>query len=200
MGKKGSTTQETSQSNEPPAWAKPILEKVAADAMAMYNSGQGYNTYRGPTQANFSPQRLEGLNRAMMMTGSTGPKITNQSIFQTDQVKQIQAMIQKQVADEAARKAAKAAADAAAAAAKKKKSLYHPERRPYEPYVGGGGGRGAGSGYGGSWSGGSQGSGGYSTGSATGGFGGGSSASMGGYGGGYGGGKGGKGKNSGGAY
>ena len=91
----------SSQTNEPPAWAKPLLEKVASEAMGMYNSGQGYNVYRGPTQANFSPQRLEGLNRAMMMTGSTGPKITNESIFQTDQVKQIQGMIgQQQVAEE----------------------------------------------------------------------------------------------------
>ena len=145
---KGSQKQSTSQTNAPPAWALPLLQKVAGDAMGLYSSGQGYNTYRGPTQANFSPQRLEGLNRAMMMTGSTGPKITNESIFQTDQVKQIQGMIQKQVADEAARKAA-----AAAAAAAKKVPVKRPvQRQPYRPDSGGGGSRdrSESSGYGGS--------------------------------------------------
>lgn len=117
---KGTQKSSTNQSSNPPAWALPLFQRAASDAMSMYNSGQGFNVYRGPTQANYSPQTLEGLNRTMMMTGSTGPKITNESIFNTDQIKQIHAMINQQAAEEQARKAAAAAAAAQATQPAKK--------------------------------------------------------------------------------
>lgn len=107
MGK-GSQTQKTSQTNEPPSWAKPLFTQAASDAQRLYNDKSGYNVYTGPTQANFSPQRLEGLNRAMTMTGSRSPAITNESIYNTDQIGQIRAMI-KQQQDARAQQAAAAA-------------------------------------------------------------------------------------------
>lgn len=118
-GGKGKTTQSTSQTSEPPSWAKPLLQKAAGEAMNLYNSGQGYNVYRGPTQAQFSDPRLEGLNRAMMMSGSTGPKITNESVFNNPAIQGARAQIAQQQAQESARKLAAAQAAAAAAAQKK---------------------------------------------------------------------------------
>ena len=114
-GMKGTQKQSTSQSSAPPAWAKPLLERTAADAMKMYSSGQGYNTYRGPTQAEFSPQKLQALNKMMTMTGG-GPAVTNEAIFGAGnkQVQQVRDMIANQQIAEQQRKAAEAAAAAAA--------------------------------------------------------------------------------------
>jgi hypothetical protein len=109
MGK-GSQTQKTTQENNPPAWAAPLFKQAAGDAQNLYNSKSGYNVYTGPTQANFSPQRLEGLNRAMTMTGSRSPAITNDSIYNTDQIQQIRGMIKQQQDARAAQAAAAAQA------------------------------------------------------------------------------------------
>lgn len=122
-GGKGSTKQSSTQTSEPPAWAKPLLQKAAGAAMNLYDTGQGYNVYRGPTQAQFSDPRLEGLNRAMMMSGSTGPKITNESVFNNPAIQQARAQIDAQMQQQAAAKAAQAAA--AAAAAKKVQTAYN---------------------------------------------------------------------------
>jgi hypothetical protein len=141
---KGSTTQKSSQTNNPPAWALPILQKVGSEALNLYNSGRGYNVYRGPTVAEFAPQKLEALNRILTMTGG-GTPVTNEAIFgsQNPQVAQAKALIaQQQQADQAWR--AQQAAAAAAAAAK-------PviQSRRSEPYVGMRGGDRGSSGYGG---------------------------------------------------
>lgn len=117
MGK-GSTTQKTSQTSNPPAWALPLLQKVAGEAMNFYNSGEGYNVYRGPTVAQYSPQKLEGLNRILTMTGG-GTPVTNEAVFgnKNPQVAAANALIQQQIKDQNARKVA--AALAAQQAAKK---------------------------------------------------------------------------------
>jgi hypothetical protein len=80
MGGKDSESTVT-QENEPPDWAKPLLEMGAAEAMKFYQNGTGYNTYMGPTQAPLSPQTLSGMNQIMLATGSPNtPPITNESI------------------------------------------------------------------------------------------------------------------------
>jgi hypothetical protein len=114
---KGSTSQQTQQSSEPPEWARPLLEKVASEALKFYNQGEGYNVYRGPTVAEFSPQKLEGLNKILTMTGG-GTPVTNAAIFgsQNPQVKAAQDLIAKQIADQKARAAATAATTTPAAA------------------------------------------------------------------------------------
>ena len=81
MGGKDSEVEQTTTS-EPPAWAKPLLEAGAADALKLYNQGKGFSVYTGPTQAPLSDQTLGAMNSIMRMTGA-GPNakpITNQSI------------------------------------------------------------------------------------------------------------------------
>ncbi|WP_202312128.1 hypothetical protein [Mesorhizobium sp. L-8-10] len=68
------------QTNEPPVWARPLLEKAASEAMNLYNSGVGHNVYNGPTRAPLSSQTLGGMNALMAATGGTGKPITNESI------------------------------------------------------------------------------------------------------------------------
>lgn len=48
-GKGGKTEQksETSQTNAPPAWARPLYEQGSKDALNLYNTGQGGNVYQG---------------------------------------------------------------------------------------------------------------------------------------------------------
>jgi hypothetical protein len=77
MGSKSTTSKQT---NEPPAWARPLLETAASEAMNLYNSGVGHNVYSGPTQAPLSSQTLGGMNALMAATGGTGKPITNESI------------------------------------------------------------------------------------------------------------------------
>ncbi len=79
MGK--SSKQETTQKNEPPAWAKPALERAGKDALALYDAGAGYNTYTGPTMAPLSDVTLGGMNNLLAATGYTGAPVTNQSIM-----------------------------------------------------------------------------------------------------------------------
>ena len=76
----GSKKSETKQTNEPPAWARPLFQQAAGDAQALYDSKTGYNTYTGPTQAPLSDQTLGGMNNALAATGFTGSPVTNQSI------------------------------------------------------------------------------------------------------------------------
>ncbi len=68
------------QTNEPPAWAKPLLEKAASEGMRLYDSNIGYNTYTGPTQSPLSAQTLGGMNALNAATGGGGGPITNESI------------------------------------------------------------------------------------------------------------------------
>jgi hypothetical protein len=119
-GMKSSTSQKSTQTNEPPKWAKPMFEKSAAEAQRLYNEGSGYNVYQGPTQAQFSDQRLEGLNNAMKMTGSQSGPITNESVFNNPAIQQARAAIQQQQVDAQRRKveAAMRAAQEAEAARK----------------------------------------------------------------------------------
>ena len=78
----GQTSSQTVQSNEPPEWARPLLEKSAGDAMKLYDAGMGYNVYEGPTQANMSKPTLGGMNRMLAATGFKGPQVQNQSAQQ----------------------------------------------------------------------------------------------------------------------
>lgn len=79
MGGK-SSKQETKQTNEPPEWAKPALERAGQDALKLYDAGAGYNTYRGPTQTDLSAPTLGGMNGILAATGFQGAPVTNQSI------------------------------------------------------------------------------------------------------------------------
>ncbi|QAZ46762.1 hypothetical protein C1M53_31405 [Mesorhizobium sp. Pch-S] len=89
MGSK-SSTQKT-ESN-PPKYALPVMERGAQDALALYNSGKGYNVYDGPTQAQFSPTSLQGMNALLAATGGGAP-ITNEGVFNTPQIQQAQQAI-----------------------------------------------------------------------------------------------------------
>ncbi|MGB1215596.1 MAG: hypothetical protein ACPG4X_19655 [Pikeienuella sp.] len=59
MGGKSSTTSTSS----PPAWAAPLFTTSATDALDIYNSGQGGNTYLGSTVAPLSDQTMYGINQ-----------------------------------------------------------------------------------------------------------------------------------------
>jgi hypothetical protein len=75
----GGQSTSTTQTNSPPEWARPLLELGASDAMKMYQSGEGYNVYRGPTQAQMSGQTLGGMNSLLAATGYTGAPVQNQT-------------------------------------------------------------------------------------------------------------------------
>lgn len=72
--------QEVTQTSAPPAWAAPLLKKVAGTAMDLYDRGEGYNTYRGPTQAPLSDVTLGGMNSLLAATGYQGAPVSNESI------------------------------------------------------------------------------------------------------------------------
>lgn len=95
MGK--STKQETKQENSPPAWAKPALERAGKDALALYDSGSGYNTYTGPTQAGLSDVTLGGMNGILAATGYRGGPVSNQSI--NANIPNVQAIMQQALAN-----------------------------------------------------------------------------------------------------
>jgi hypothetical protein len=76
MGKTTKTTQE----NRPPAWALPGLETAGRDALDLYNRRVGFDTYRGPTQADLSDVTLGGMNSLLAATGYQGGPVSNQSI------------------------------------------------------------------------------------------------------------------------
>lgn len=76
----GSKSTKTTQTNEPPSWAKPMLTRAAKDAQALYEQGKGYNTYTGPTQAPLSDPTLSGMNSLLAATGYSGAPVSNQSI------------------------------------------------------------------------------------------------------------------------
>lgn len=99
MGGK-SSKQETTQTNEPPAWARPALERAGKDALALYNSGSGYNTYTGPTMAPLSDVTLGGMNNMLAATGYQGAPVTNQSIMAN--VPDVNAIMQQAMANKPA--------------------------------------------------------------------------------------------------
>lgn len=75
----GGKSTSTTQTNTPPEWAKPLLERAAGDAMGLYDSGQGYSVYQGPTQAGMSGQTLGGMNALLAATGYSGAPVQNQT-------------------------------------------------------------------------------------------------------------------------
>jgi hypothetical protein len=115
-GLKGSTTSKTSQSSEPPAWAKPLLTQAAGSAQALMANGQGYNPYRGPTLADFSQQKIDAMNKIMALTGGGAP-VSNAAMTSSanPQIAQQQALIAQQTQQRQAYLAQQAAAAAAAA-------------------------------------------------------------------------------------
>jgi len=96
MGK----SSETTQKNEPPSWAKPLLTRGASDALKLYDAKKGYNVYSGPTQAQFSPTTLQGMNSLLAATGGGAP-ITNDSVFNNPAIQGAR----QQLADQAAQNA-----------------------------------------------------------------------------------------------
>lgn len=99
MGSKGGGTTTQTQTNEPPAWAAPLLKQAAGDAQKLYDSGSGYNVYRGPTRAGMSDQTLSGMNGLLAATGYKGAPVANQSPEQM--FPQVMQMIQQQQAQRA---------------------------------------------------------------------------------------------------
>lgn len=80
MGAKAGPTTNTTQTNAPPAWARPALEKAGQEAMRLFDSGKGFNTYTGPTRAGMSDPRLAGMNALLAATGYQGPPVSNQTV------------------------------------------------------------------------------------------------------------------------
>lgn len=58
-----SKTSKTTQENKPPAWAEPLFRQSATDALKLYNSGAGGNTYTGSTVAPLSGTTMQGINQ-----------------------------------------------------------------------------------------------------------------------------------------
>ncbi|OLL54717.1 tail fiber domain-containing protein [Bartonella henselae] len=56
------TTQNTTQTNAPPEWAKGIFERAAKDAMSFYNQGSGKAVYDGQRVAGLSDQTKNAIN------------------------------------------------------------------------------------------------------------------------------------------
>jgi hypothetical protein len=75
----GGQSTSTTQTSSPPEWALPLLQRGAGDALKLYNSGQGYNVYQGPTQAQMSGQTLGGMNSLLAATGYEGAPVQNQT-------------------------------------------------------------------------------------------------------------------------
>lgn len=80
MGAKAGPTTNTTQTNAPPAWAKPALERAGNEAMRLFNEGKGFHTYTGPTQAGMSDPRLAGMNALLQATGYQGAPVSNQTV------------------------------------------------------------------------------------------------------------------------
>ncbi|WP_142416424.1 tail fiber domain-containing protein [Bartonella massiliensis] len=56
------TTQNTTQTNAPPEWAKGIFQRAAQDAMNFYNQGSGKAVYEGQRVAGLSDQTKNAIN------------------------------------------------------------------------------------------------------------------------------------------
>src|SRR5690606_35480464 len=59
----GSSRSTTQQEAKPPSWAEPLFKQSAQDAMNLYNSGAGGNTYLGSTVADLSDTTMQGVNQ-----------------------------------------------------------------------------------------------------------------------------------------
>lgn len=64
MGKKGGSQTQTTE-NKPPAWAAPLFQKSASEAMDLYNSGKGGNVYQGQTVADLGANTQAGIGSVM---------------------------------------------------------------------------------------------------------------------------------------
>ncbi|MGU3399229.1 tail fiber domain-containing protein [Brucellaceae bacterium D45D] len=53
----------SSQTSEPPSWAKPLFTQSAKDAQSLYNSGEGGNVYQGQRVADLSGTTTGAINR-----------------------------------------------------------------------------------------------------------------------------------------
>lgn len=59
----GSKSSKTTTENKPPAWAAPLFQTSASEAMKLYKQGVGGNTYLGPTVADLSDTTMQGVNQ-----------------------------------------------------------------------------------------------------------------------------------------
>lgn len=80
MSPKGGTTTTAQQSSEPPAWARPALERAGMESMRLYDEGKGYNTYTGPTRVDMSNPKLAGMNALLAATGYGGAPVSNETV------------------------------------------------------------------------------------------------------------------------
>lgn len=77
----GQTTQNTTQTAEPPAWAKPHLENIASQAQSLYNSGKGFDYYPGSTVTPMSSQSQAGLQGMEAYASQPNSLLGNMSGF-----------------------------------------------------------------------------------------------------------------------
>lgn len=76
-----SSTTESTQTSEPPGWAKPLFTQSAKDAQKLYNSGAGGNVYSGSTVADLSGTTMGGIN-ALNKAGSNTNTAQTRPLFQ----------------------------------------------------------------------------------------------------------------------
>lgn len=57
------TSTSTTQTSEPPAWAKPLFTQSASEAQNLYNAGVGGNVYQGSTVNPLSSTTMAGVNQ-----------------------------------------------------------------------------------------------------------------------------------------
>ncbi|MEN5279013.1 tail fiber domain-containing protein [Brucella sp. TWI432] len=65
----GSNKQSSTQTSEPPSWAKPLFTTSAKDALNLYNSGQGGNVYQGQRVTDLNGTTTGAVNK---LTGAAG--------------------------------------------------------------------------------------------------------------------------------
>lgn len=69
-GGKGETSKQTTQTSEPPSWAKPLFKQSARDASTLYNSDSGFHVYDGSSIAPQSAQTQTALTNIGNTSGT----------------------------------------------------------------------------------------------------------------------------------
>ncbi|WP_421565572.1 tail fiber domain-containing protein [Ochrobactrum sp. EDr1-4] len=59
----GKSKSDSSQTSEPPSWAKPLFTQSAKDAQSLYNSGQGGNVYQGDRVTDLNGTTTGAVNK-----------------------------------------------------------------------------------------------------------------------------------------
>ena len=70
------TSTSSTQTNDPPAWAKPLFSQSASEAQNLYNAGVGGNTYQGNTVNPLSDTTMAGINQLATAGANTNTAAT----------------------------------------------------------------------------------------------------------------------------